>query len=81
MLKKEKNSLLVLPPRYDTVRITEARVDYYSTVSVDTNHYLVPDHLVGEFVLAKIYSDKVRVIITRQRLLHIKDVSARSAVH
>jgi transposase-like protein len=59
MLEKEKNHLLVLPPRYDTARITEVRVDRYSTVSVDANHYSVPDHLVGEFVLVKIYPDKI----------------------
>jgi len=59
MLEKEQNHLLVLPPRYDTARIREARVDRYSTVSVDANHYSVPDHLVGEFVLVKVYPDKV----------------------
>ncbi len=59
MLEKEKDSLLVLPPRYDTARITEARVDRYSSVSVEANHYSVPDHLVGEFVLVKIYPDKI----------------------
>jgi len=59
MLEKEKNYLLVLPPRYDTARITEARVNRYSSVSVDSNYYSVPDHLVGEFVLVKIYPDKI----------------------
>lgn len=59
MLEKEKNHLLVLPPRYDTARIREARVDRYSTISVDTNHYSIPDHLVGEFVLVKVYPDKI----------------------
>ncbi len=59
MLEKEKDSLLLLPPRYDTARVTEARVDRYSSVSVDGNHYSVPDHLVGEFVLVKIYPDKI----------------------
>ena len=59
MLQKERNYLLFLPPRYDTARITEARVDRYSSVSVDNNHYSVPDHLVGEFVLVKIYPYKI----------------------
>jgi len=59
MLEKEKDALLVLPPRYDTARITETRVDRYSTISIDGNHYSVPDHLVGEFVLVKIYPDKI----------------------
>jgi len=59
MFQKERDYLLVLPPRYDTARITEARVDRYSTVSIDHNHYSVPDHLVGEFVLVKIYPDQI----------------------
>lgn len=59
MLQKEKNFLLILPPRYDIARIMEARVDRYSTVSIDHNHYTVPDHLVGEFVLVKIYPDQI----------------------
>ena len=59
MLEKEKGHLLVLPPRYDTARVAEVRVDRYSTVSVDANHYSVPDHLVGEFVLVKVYPDKI----------------------
>ena len=50
---------MVLPPRYDTARIREARVDRYSSVSVDGNYYSVPDYLVGEFVLVKIYPDKI----------------------
>jgi transposase/transposase-like protein len=59
MLEKEKDALLLLPPRYDTARITEARVDRYSSVSVDGNHYSVPDHLVGEFVLVNIYPEQI----------------------
>ena len=35
MLEKEKNHLLVLPPRYDTARIREARVDRYSTILIN----------------------------------------------
>jgi len=59
MLEKEKDPLLVLPPRYDTARVREARVDRYSTISIDGNHYSVPDHLVGEFVLVKVYPEQI----------------------
>jgi transposase/predicted transcriptional regulator len=68
MLQKERNYLLVLPPRYDTARITEARVGRYSTVSVDSNHYSIPDHLVGEFVLVKIYPDKILCYHQEQKI-------------
>lgn len=32
---------IVEDPRYDTARITEARVDRYSCIMVDGNHYSV----------------------------------------
>jgi DNA-binding CsgD family transcriptional regulator len=77
MLEKEKDALLVLPPRYDTARIREARVDRYSTVSVDTNHYSVPDHLVGEFVLVKIYPDRILCYHNQQKIASHKRCQGR----
>ena len=77
MLEKEKNYLLPLPPRYDTARITEARVDRYSTVSVDTNHYSVPDHLVGEFVLVKIYPDQILCYHNQEKIASHKRCTGR----
>lgn len=59
ILQEEKGYLLPLPPRYDTARITEARVDSYSCIMVDGNHYSVPDDLVGKFVFIKIYPDRI----------------------
>ncbi len=77
MLEKEKDALLSLPPRYDTARITEARVGRYSTVSVDTNHYSVPDHLVGEFVLVKIYPDRILCYHNQQKIASHKRCEGR----
>ena len=59
ILQEERGYLLPLPPRYDTARITEARADKYSCITVDGNHYSVPDHLVGKFVFIKIYPDRI----------------------
>ena len=59
ILQEERDYLLPLPPRYDTARITEARVDRYACITVDGNHYSVPDHLVGKFIFTKIYPDKI----------------------
>jgi transposase len=59
ILSEEKDYLLPLPPRYDTARIVESRVDKYSCITVDSNHYSVPDHLVGQFIFTKIYPDKI----------------------
>ena len=47
---------------------SEARVDRYSTVSVDSNYYSVPDHLVGEFVLVKIYPHKILCYHQEQKI-------------
>ena len=59
ILKEEKDYLLPLPPRYDTARIVEARADKYACISVDGNHYSVPDYLIGKFIFTKIYPDKI----------------------
>jgi hypothetical protein len=59
ILQEEREYLLPLPPRYDTARIVEARVDKYSCITVDSSHYSVPDYLVGKFVFVKIYPDQI----------------------
>ena len=59
MLSDERPHLLLKPPRYDCARISEPRVNKYSCVAIDTCYYSVPDDLVGEFILAKIYADKI----------------------
>lgn len=59
LLEIEKKALLLTRPPFDAARITELRVDKYSTVVVDQNRYSVPDHLVDEFVKVKIYSTRV----------------------
>lgn len=68
ILQEEKGYLLPLPPRYDTARITEARVDSYSCIMVDGNHYSVPDDLVGKFVFIKIYPDRIICYHTSQKI-------------
>jgi len=68
ILQEEKKYLLPLPPRYDTARITEARVDRYACITVDGNHYSVPDHLVGKFVFIKIYPDWINGYHNSQKI-------------
>ena len=46
-------------PRYDTARIIELRTDKYSTITVDSGHYSVPDSLVGQFIFVKVYPDRI----------------------
>lgn len=59
ILEEERGYLSPLPPRYDTARIVEVRADKYACISVDANHYSVPDDLVGKFVFIKIYPDRI----------------------
>jgi len=59
MLDDERPHLLPKPPKYDTARISEPRVNKYCCVAIDTCYYSVPDSLVGQFVFAKTYTDKI----------------------
>lgn len=59
ILNVEKEYMLPAMPMLDAARIEEPRVDKYSTISVDTCRYSVPDKFVGKIVLAKIYSSKI----------------------
>lgn len=59
-LAEERPFLLPKLPMFDAARVVNARVDKYSTVIVDQNHYSVPDHLVGKMVFIKIYSGRIQ---------------------
>jgi len=59
VLEDEKQYLIHLLPTYDVAKVTELRVDKYSTIIVEGNRYSVPDTLVGKFVTVKIYTDKL----------------------
>lgn len=59
MLGLERDYLCIKPPRYDSARIIDARVNKYSCVAVNGCYYSVPDSLVGEFVTVKAYPDKI----------------------
>jgi len=60
-MDEERAVMKALPPRpYDTAEISTGRVDKYGCVSVDTNHYSVPDEWVGRFVEVRAYAAEVR---------------------
>ncbi len=59
ILEEEKPYLLEWMPSYDTARTSELRVNKYAVVSIDENKYSVPDDLVGRFVFAKVYPEKI----------------------
>lgn len=57
----EKKSLLPDLPRFESCIKSTAKVDKYSTVMVDRNHYSVPDIHVGQTVDVRLYADKVAI--------------------
>ena len=59
MLAQEKQYLLPLPPKYDTARTFERRINKYSCFEVDSCFYSVPDTYVGQFVFVKAYPEKI----------------------
>lgn len=59
LLQEENGHLLPSRPPFDAARVVHPRVDKYSTVTIDQSHYSVPDHLVGEVLKVKIYSNRI----------------------
>lgn len=59
ILKVEREYMLPKMPMFDAARIEESRVDKYSTISLNTCRYSVPDRFVGKIILSKIYSSKI----------------------
>ncbi|TGA95455.1 IS21 family transposase [Sporolactobacillus shoreae] len=59
-LKTEQAYFLPLRPPFDAARCVDARVDKYATLVIDQSHYSVPDHLVGEMVHVKIYTNRIQ---------------------
>lgn len=67
-LESELPFLLPLPAPFDTARYLTARVDKYATVVVDQNHYSVPDHLVGEQLQIKVYTQRLACFYEEQKV-------------
>ncbi len=69
VLKIEKGYLLPAPPvRFECGIMTESRVDKYSTISIDTCRYSVPEKYVGKIVTTKIYPDKIICYFNGEKL-------------
>ena len=48
----------------------QCRVDKYSVITYATNHYSVPDHLVGKMVDVKVYPEKLHCYYENQKVCH-----------
>jgi hypothetical protein len=59
ILNEERDHMGPYIAKLDTARIEEPRVDKYSTFSVNTCRYSVPDMYVGKRIFIKIYSNDI----------------------
>jgi len=61
LMAEERDLLLPHPGRMECFILEEARVDKYATFTLGTNHYSVPDHLVGQKVDVKAYANQLKI--------------------
>ncbi len=61
LFNQEKEELWDVSTPFSCYSIEQLRADKYATVSYCCNRYSVPDHLVGEFIDVKIFSDKLKI--------------------
>lgn len=60
-LNEEREELIKAVPDYVIYSEKECRVDKYSTITIEQNRYSVPEYLVGKFVKAKSYPEKIDI--------------------
>jgi transposase len=68
LFNQEQQALWDAPTPFSCYSTEQLRVDKYATVSYCHNRYSVPDHLVGEFVDVKIYSDQLKLYYQDQQV-------------
>lgn len=74
MFMEEQQVMPVVAMPLSCSDLEQLRVDKYATFSYCTNRYSVPDYLVGHFIEAKIFSNKIEVY-HHQKLLATHDRS------
>lgn len=65
---QEAKQLAPTPPKLACSEQIQLRVDKYATVCYRTNRYSVPDHLVGQFIDAKISSRQCHIYYNNELL-------------
>jgi len=61
LMAQERDLLLPHPGRMECFVLQEASVDKYATFTLGTNHYSVPDHLVGQKIDIKVYANQLKI--------------------
>jgi len=59
LFKEEKQSLGEYLPKFDAAITNELKVDKYSCLTVEQNHYSVPDQYVGKIIFIKIFASQI----------------------
>jgi hypothetical protein len=68
ILECERPYLLAVGPMFECGELRESRVDTYSTISVETCHYSVPEAYVGQMVSVRVYPERIICYADGQRL-------------
>lgn len=66
LFEQEKPALWQWPGDMACFMMQTSRVDKYSTISVGTNHYSVPEHLVGKMLEIKLYANHLKCYHEKQ---------------
>ena len=61
LMAEERDLMLPHPGRMECFLMQQARIDKYATFTLGTNHYSVPDHLVGQKVDVKVYANQLKI--------------------
>lgn len=70
LLEEEKKQLALKPPRFDCGWMEQCKVNKYSVITYATNHYSVPDHLVGKMVDVKVYPEALHCYYENRKVCH-----------
>lgn len=59
LFEEERKCLGEYLPKFDAAITNELKVDKYSCITVEQNHYSVPEQYVGKIVFVKIFTSKI----------------------
>lgn len=65
--ERETNGINMIQP-FDAADLVECRIDKYSTVVINQNHYSVPEGHVGEYCRVKVGAEEIRCFIDNKFL-------------
>lgn len=67
-MEADLSSLNPFPGNMGCFEVSEYTVDKWATISLKNVHYSVPDNLVGEKLLVKIYSEKIVILNGKEKV-------------